>query len=134
MTIRTRNLLRLFLMFLLIVSAGTAGFLWGQNSGSLYLAAGVTTLIAMLAALSVEHVAANAETQFAVMVALLRTAAADDLISDEKARRLDLIVGMLEEQNEKFRMNLLTNKVHEMDVDRRAASETVPIPLTKAPG
>ena len=64
MTIRIRNLLRLFLMFLLIVSACTAGFLWGQHSGSMYLAAGVTTLIAMLAALSLEHVAANAENQF----------------------------------------------------------------------
>ena len=119
MTIKARGLLRLMFMCLLLISAGAAGFLWAQHSDTAYLAAAFATLVAMLAALAVENIAANAETQLAIVVSLLKTATADDVVSDEKARRLDLIVTMLEDQNEKFRMNLLTNKVHELDNIRR---------------
>lgn len=128
MTIKSRGLLRLLFMGLLIISAGTAGFLWGQHSDTAYLAAGFATLVAMLASLVVENIAANAETQLKFVVALLRTATADDVVSDEKARRLDLIVAMLEEQNEKFRMTLLSNKVHEMDAARRIDLEKATVP------
>jgi len=115
-------------MCLLIISAGTAGFLWGQHSDTAYLAAGFATLIAMLASLAVENIAANAEPQLRLVVSLLKTATADDVVSDEKARRLDLIVAMLEEQNEKFRMNLLSNKVHEMNSLRRSELEKASAP------
>jgi hypothetical protein len=128
MTIKSRGLLRLLFMCLLITSAGTAGFLWAQHSETAYLAAGFATLVAMLASLAVENIAANAETQLQVVVSLLKTANADDVVADEKARRLDLIVAMLEEQNEKFRMNLLTNKVHEMDSLRRSELEKASAP------
>ena len=128
MSIKSRGLLRLLFMGLLIISAGVAGFFWGQHSDTAYLAAGFATLVAMLASLAVENIAANAETQLAIVVALLRTATADDVVSDEKARRLDLIVAMLEEQNEKFRMNLLSSKVHEMDSLRRIAIEKATLP------
>jgi hypothetical protein len=128
MSIKSRGLLRLLFMCLLIISAGTAGFLWGQHSDTAYLAAGFATLIAMLASLAVENIAANAETQLRLVVSLLKTATADDVVSDEKARRLDLIVAMLEEQNEKFRMNLLSNKVHEMNSLRRSELEKASAP------
>ena len=123
MTIKARSFLRLLFMCLLIFSAGAAGFLWGQHSDTSYLAAAFATLIAMLAALAIENIAVNAETQLAIVLSLLKTATADDVLSDEKARRLDLIVAMLEEQNEKFRMNLLSSKVHEMDAIRRSDLE-----------
>jgi hypothetical protein len=77
----------------------------------------------MLASLAIENIAVNAETQLAIVLSLLKKATADDVVSDEKARRLNLIVAMLEEQNEKFRMNLLSNKVHEMDAIRRSDLE-----------
>ena len=128
MTIKARGLLRLLFMCLLLISAGTAGFLWAQHTEAAYLAAAFATLIAMLAALAVENIAANAETQLAIVVSLLKNATAQDVVSDEKARRLDLIVEMLEEQNEKFRMSLLTNKVHEMDSIRRIDLEKVKAP------
>ena len=111
-------------MCILIFSAGAAGFFWGQHSDTAYLVAAFATLIAMLAALAIENIAVNAETQLAIVLSLLKTATADDVVSDEKARRLDLIVAMLEEQNEKFRMNLLSNKVHEMDAIRRSDLES----------
>ena len=124
MTIKARSFLRLLFMCLLIFSAGAAGFLWGQHSDTSYLAAAFATLIAMLAALAIENIAVNAETQLAIVLSLLKTATADDVVSDEKARRLDLIVTMLEEQNERFRMNLLSSKVHEMDAVRRSDLES----------
>ena len=130
MTIKNRALLRLLLMGLLLVSAVTAGYLWGQHTETAYLAAVVTTLSAMLSVLAVENIASSAETQLSVVLALLRKTVADDVIADEKARRLNLIVGMLEAQNDQFRLNILTNKVHEMDDMRRAALE-VPISRSK---
>lgn len=128
MTIKTRRFVRLLFMCLLIVSAGTAGFLWGQHGDTAYLFAAFATLVAVLASLAVENIAANAETQLSIVVSLLKTATADDIVSDEKARRLDLIVAMLEEQNEKFRMNLLSSKVHEMDSLRRIEIEKATLP------
>jgi hypothetical protein len=128
MTIKARGFLRLLFMCIMIFSAGAAGFLWGQHTDTAYLAAAFATLIAMLAALAIENIAVNAETQLAIVLSLLKTATADDVVSDEKARRLDLIVAMLEEQNEKFRMNLLSNKVHEMDAVRRSDLEKVARP------
>jgi hypothetical protein len=128
MTIKARRLMRLLCMGILLIGTGAAGFLWAQHSDTAYLAAAFATLIAMLAALAVENIAANAETQLAIVVSLLKTATADDIVSDEKVRRLDLVVQMLEDQNERFRMNLLTNKVHEMDATRRDDLEHARLP------
>ena len=128
MSVKARGLLRLLLMCLLIVTASIAGFLWGQHTDLAYLAAAVTTLFAMLSALAVENNATNAETQLVLVLALLKKATSDDVVSDEKTHRLDLIVAMLEAQNEKFRMNLLSDKVHAMDAKRRdtVAADTAP--------
>ena len=123
MTIKARGFLRLLFMCVLIFSAGAAGFFWGQHGDTAYLVAAFSTLIAMLASLAIENIAVNAETQLAIVLSLLKKATADDVVSDEKARRLSLIVAMLEEQNEKFRMNLLSSKVHEMDAIRRSDLE-----------
>jgi hypothetical protein len=128
MTIKARGLLRLLFMCLLILSAGAAGYLWGQHGDTAYLVAAFATLVCLLASLAVENIAVNAETQLAIVLSLLKKATADDVVSDEKARRLDLIVTMLEEQNERFRMNLLTSKVHEMDAIRRSDLEKAPQP------
>ena len=128
MTIKARRLLRLLFMGLLLIFTGAAGFLWAQHTDTAYLAAAFTTLGAMLASLAVENIAANAETQLGIVLSLLKKATADDVVSEEKARRLDLIVTMLEDQNEKFRMSLLTNRVHQMDNDRRNDLEHPALP------
>jgi hypothetical protein len=55
--------------------------------------------------------------------ALLLKAAADGATNLETADRLELIVAMLDRRNESMRSNMLAERVHAEDAQRRRTSE-----------
>ena len=120
MQIKTRRTLRLVTMGLALVTSVGAGFLWAQHTNTINtVAAALLTAFCLLMAYRVESLAANAERALDALSSILSQDGADVVISDEKARQLERVISMLSDQNQIFRGNLLSDRVHEMDALRR---------------
>jgi len=134
MKIKTRRSIRLVTMGLSLVSAATCGFIASHpvdNTNMAILALAIT--FSMLMALSVEALASDAERerelQTEVLSSLVSKAIEGDVNFEEKTRESERIFSMLTEQNSKFRGQLLSDRVREMDGIRRQRERDGSFPM-----
>ena len=101
MSVKSRGVSRLVIHLLLRASTASAGFFWAQQTFDASIAAAVAAAFAMLLVFVNESFEAIIHTRMEMLHALLNSANADDLTSDEKASRLEVIFELLEGLSER---------------------------------
>ena len=123
MSVNGQETLRLTVLFLLLACTAAAGFLWGQRTYSNDILAAIMTTLALWFGLVSESTVASSLARLHAVEALLLKAAADGATNLETADRLELIVAILDRRNESMRSNMLADRVHAEDAQRRRTLE-----------
>jgi hypothetical protein len=123
MSVNGQETLRLTVLFLLLACTAAAGFLWGQRTYSKDILAAIMTTLALWFGLVSESTVARSLARLHAVEALLLKAAADGATNLETADRLELIVAILDRRNQSMRSNMLADRVHAEDAQRRRTLE-----------
>lgn len=109
---KTRRLVRLHLLMLLLVLMPFGGFLWSVPHHEIYVA--LLAFICLVLAICVESIVQQTERE--AMALMLKAKEDGETLAEwkEKVRELDRILAITTEENEEFRRAALDRKLHEV--------------------
>jgi hypothetical protein len=117
---KSRRMVRLYLVMLLLVLLPFAGFLWSVPDHHIYVALiGITCAVLVIC---IESIAQQTERE--VMALQLKLNENHEAISEwkEKVRELDRIVALTTQENEEYRRESLTRAMHEAPANAMGAA------------
>lgn len=107
---KTRRMVRLYLMMLVIVLLPLGGFLWSVPGHQFYVALiGISCFVLVVC---IESITLLTEREALAMQLKLKQDAEDLAEWKEKVRDLERIVGMISRENEEFRREELDRGLH----------------------